>query len=270
LIACITCYDEAGKRAFSYWTDADGQVLKRQELVGGTYQAASGRMNGASKSREHSYYYLDGHRIGDVGNDQTERTDYAQELARLGSSDTRRSYERFTPSNAADFDANYQPINNDYPAATPSAYTVRAGDTLHSIARTMWGDASLWYLLAEANGLIGTQPGTLLIPNQVANIHNTSATFKPYNPGKALGDTMPTLPAAPPPQQPSGGGSFEPLLILKRERRFTASGYRHNRKVNNQILKDSFCLTRAAATLSMFFWNPVGGICIVSGMSGFT
>jgi len=31
--------------------------------------------------------------------------------------------------------------------------TVSAGDTLQSIAETLWGDSSLWYLLAEANGL---------------------------------------------------------------------------------------------------------------------
>lgn len=206
-------YDEAGKRAFSYWTDNDGQVLKRQELIGGSYDAGTGKMNGASKAREHGYYYLDGHRIGDVGNDQTERTDYAQDLASLRANDGRRSYEKFSPSNAADFDANYQPINSDYPAATPSAYTVRAGDTLQSVARALWGDSSLWYLLAEANGMINQQPSaalvadtTLVVPNQVANIHNTSATFKPYNPGKALGDTMPTLPSAPPPPPPPSKG----------------------------------------------------------------
>lgn len=208
-------YDEEGKRAFSYWTDQDGQVLKRQELIGGTYDANTGQMNGASKSREHGYYYLDGKRIGDVGNDQTERTDYAQELAALRNKDNSRSYERFTPTNAADFDANFQPINSDYPANAPSSYTVRQGDTLQSIARGLWGDASLWYLLAEANGLINQQPSaplaansTLIVPNQVTNIHNTSSTFKPYNPGKALGDTSPTLPSAPPPPPPPsrGGG----------------------------------------------------------------
>ena len=206
-------YDEEGKRAFSYWTDADGQVLKRQELIGGIYDPSSGQMNGANKSREHSYYYLDGKRIGDVGNDQTERTDYAQELAALRNKDNSRSYERFTPTNAADFDANFQPINSDYPAGAPSSYTVRQGDTLQSIARGLWGDASLWYMLAEANGLINQQPSaqlaansTLIVPNQVTNIHNTSSTFKPYNPGKALGDTSPTLPSAPPPPPPPSRG----------------------------------------------------------------
>jgi len=28
-----------------------------------------------------------------------------------------------------------------------------AGDTLQSIAQMLWGDSSLWYVLADANGL---------------------------------------------------------------------------------------------------------------------
>ena len=38
----------------------------------------------------------------------------------------------------------------------PEAAGVVAGDTLTGIARRLWGDANLWYKLAEANGLSGT------------------------------------------------------------------------------------------------------------------
>ncbi|WP_050465656.1 LysM peptidoglycan-binding domain-containing protein [Herbaspirillum autotrophicum] len=207
--------DESGNRSFRYWTDADGQVLKRDELIGGSFDPATGVVNGASKNRSHNYYYFDGHRVGDVGNDSVERIDYAQELANVRQGGSERSYQKFTPSNAADFDQSYQPINGEYPGGAPSVYTVRTGDTLAGVARALWGDAGLWYLLADANGLLGVQPGdaltansTLVVPNKVANIHNTSATFKPYNPGKALGDTSPTLPKAPtpPPPPPSDSG----------------------------------------------------------------
>ncbi|WP_390342928.1 hypothetical protein ACFJIS_21265 [Variovorax boronicumulans] len=77
---------------------------------------------------------------------------------------------------------------------------MRAGDTLEGIARAMWGDAMLWYLIADANGIDG-QPSAplvantvLTIPNRVTNVHNTSDTFRPYDAGKAMGDTSPTLP----------------------------------------------------------------------------
>lgn len=82
------------------------------------------------------------------------------------------------------------------------AYAVTGhSETLETIALQFWGDASLWYLIADANGLSGprdTSVGqTLLIPNQVANVRNAADTFKPYNPSKIIGDVTPTLPVAP-------------------------------------------------------------------------
>jgi hypothetical protein len=59
---------------------------------------------------------------------------------------------------SADFDQNYEPICPSYsPAAGSSAYTVRGGDTLKSVAQALWGDSAMWYLIAEAYGLSGTQ-----------------------------------------------------------------------------------------------------------------
>ena len=62
----------------------------------------------------------------------------------------------------------------------------------------VWGDASLWYLIAEANGLtaasILTAGQVLTIPAQAGALHNTSETFRPYDPNKALGDLNPTQP----------------------------------------------------------------------------
>ncbi|MBC7286268.1 LysM peptidoglycan-binding domain-containing protein, partial [Hoeflea sp.] len=89
------------------------------------------------------------------------------------------------------------------PGWAAGSYTVRNGDTLQSIARAIWGDAAMWYLLADANGLTGSEALTadtvLTLPNKVTNIHNNSTTFRPYNPAEAMGDVNPTLPDAPPP-----------------------------------------------------------------------
>jgi hypothetical protein len=128
-------------RTFEYWTNAEGQVLQRQELVGGTVNSQTVVVTGASKSRDHRYFYFDGKRVGNVGNDGVEREDYAQQLARSAAAQSPDDkYRKFIPTNSADFDENYQPINASFPGPAPGSYTVREGDTLENIARALWGE----------------------------------------------------------------------------------------------------------------------------------
>ncbi|MBN0989829.1 RES domain-containing protein [Amphritea sp. RP18W] len=94
---------------------------------------------------------------------------------------------------------------------------VGAGDTLQGIALAVFGDAKLWYLIADANGLqsdgdlkVGQ---TLSMPNQITNIHNSFDTFKPYNAGEIIGDTTPTLPDPPPPPSSSGGCGVGNIIV---------------------------------------------------------
>jgi hypothetical protein len=120
----------------------------------------------------------------------------------------------------ADFDSNYQPINSQFPGSAPGSYVVQSGDTLTGIALALWGDSSLWWMLADANNLtldVDLQPNTVLtVPNKVTNIHNNSATFRPYDAGKAIGNTQPTLPDAPPPPPAPGkkGGCGGVLQVV--------------------------------------------------------
>ena len=78
---------------------------------------------------------------------------------------------------------------------------MRAGDTLQGIAAQLWGDASLWYKLAEANGLgaaAGLADGqALTIPAGVASSKFSASTFRPYDASEAVGDTSPVNPKAP-------------------------------------------------------------------------
>jgi len=202
--------DVNGGRKFDYDTDSDGRVLNRQEYLGVTVK--DGKVVSATSNRYRQYYYANGHRVGNAGTDESERADYVQELARITAAPESKleSYKRFKPVMSADFDENYQPITGNYPAVTPGSYTVRGGDTLRSVAQAVWGDAALWYVLADANGLSADEAlkpnTTLVIPNKVTNIHNTAQTFKPYQAGQGVGDASPTMLDPPPPPQPKGGG----------------------------------------------------------------
>lgn len=184
--------DVAANRSLRYVTSGEGQVLRRQELVG------------TSISKTHNFYFANGVRVGDVGNDGQSQEDYAQDLARQKNLSASEQNKRYRPQAVADFDQNYEPINSQYPGSTSGSYVVRSGDTLQGIARAVWGDGSLWYLIADANGLGASSTlvagQTLVIPNKVTNIHNNATTFSVYQPGSAIGDVGPTLPEAPAPQ----------------------------------------------------------------------
>lgn len=72
-----------------------------------------------------------------------------------------------------EFGYDYTPISKAYPAITPDQYIVKAGDTLQSIAANLYGDASRWYLIADANNLSGSstlpEGFALKIPNTVTD-----------------------------------------------------------------------------------------------------
>src|SRR6185437_9697856 len=129
----------------------------------------------------------------------------------------------------ASFDPNLTPISPQYPQAQPQQYVLKTGDTLAQIAALVYGDASLWYIIAEANGLTQEGPATqltsatetplaegtsLVIPNVVVDRSNNAQSFKPYDPSQVLGDTTPYQAPPPPPQaQGSGCGTFGQILV---------------------------------------------------------
>ncbi len=84
---------------------------------------------------------------------------------------------------------------------------MQAGDTLQSIAQTVYGNSNLWYVIADANAIgldssgnaINLVAGTTLKLPAVSNSQNSSQTFAPYNPLKLIGSTTPALAAIPPP-----------------------------------------------------------------------
>ncbi|HYM33908.1 MAG TPA: LysM domain-containing protein, partial [Steroidobacteraceae bacterium] len=96
-------------------------------------------------------------------------------------------------------------------------YVVRANETLQSIASTVYGDSSLWYVIAEANGLTlnsslptGT---TLTIPNTARFGQLTSDTHVVYNQASIVGSTLPNL-QPPPPQNPSECAMIAATIVV--------------------------------------------------------
>ncbi|MES2090245.1 MAG: LysM peptidoglycan-binding domain-containing protein, partial [Pseudomonadota bacterium] len=170
------------------------------------------------------YFYVDGQRVGETGTDTSSAAstiDYSQALS--GGAGGPDKYARGTVRPiTSNFDTGYQPINAGYPAFTSNGYSVRTGDTLQSIALSVWGDSSLWYLIAEANGMLSadaalTDGQSLVIPNKVTNLHYSSSTQKVYNPAEAMGNLSPTLPEPPPPPPPpkkGGCGGVGRILMV--------------------------------------------------------
>ncbi|WP_336916790.1 LysM peptidoglycan-binding domain-containing protein, partial [Acinetobacter modestus] len=194
------------KRSASYINNSQGMVLQRNELING------------SMNRYRNFYYINGQRIGDVSNDGPSREDYVQNIQNSRATPTQA--KDFKPISSADFDQNFEPINAQYPSSAATSYVVNNGDTLQSIALSVWGDASMWYMIADLNGLNTSDKLTagqiLTIPNKVTNIHNNSETFRPYSPGEAIGDTQPTVPSPPPPPKPKKkcGGIAQIVMII--------------------------------------------------------
>ncbi|WP_354623036.1 LysM domain-containing protein [Psychromonas sp. MME2] len=99
--------------------------------------------------------------------------------------------------------------------SSASTYTVQGGDSLKSIAQRLWGDASLWYMLADANGISDdgalAAGRTLTVPTVNSNVHNNASTFKPYNAAAIIGDTTPEAIAPP---SPSGCGMVGMIIMI--------------------------------------------------------
>jgi len=129
----------------------------------------------------------------------------ADRAAQPGTGPFRNGAATGTP--VAEF-GSFEAINSYGQGSAGGTYTVRAGDTLASVALAAFGDANLWYLIAAANGLNGEAPlveGQILtIPAGVVRSTNNASTFRPYDPARIIGDVLPNdvapSPTTPQPQ----------------------------------------------------------------------
>ncbi len=188
-----TLTDNQGTRTRTFANSADGQITSKDEF----FKKTSGEVV-ANETGSADYFYVGGQQVGAVGNGKLAAT--------------------------TQFSSGFTPISAAYPSTSPGSYTVNAQDSLASIAANVFGDASLWYLIADANSL-SFGPGDLLppsevgrtyrIPNVVTGTHNNANTFKPYNAANIIGDTTPSpgLPMPPPGACDSTGRQLLAVMI---------------------------------------------------------
>ena len=165
-------------RAFAY--DANGQILRRRdgsEAADHTFAATGG-------AGTTHYVYVNGQQMGSV-----------DEAGGIHVLDGLTAFSN-TQSGG-------------------SGYIVQEGDTLKSIAQAQYGNASLWYVVAQANGLASDDDlaaGQSLSIPQVTTNSNDASTFKPYSPAEIAGSTTPPSVYAPAP--PSHHCSAAAMILI--------------------------------------------------------
>src|SRR6185369_7828146 len=97
-------------------------------------------------------------------------------------------------------------------------YTTRGGDSLMAIASQMYGNPSLWFVIADANGLDPSarlEAGrTLIIPNSVKTGTITAQNHRVYSESEVVGSTLPNLKTPPPPPPKKGCGNIIMIIIV--------------------------------------------------------
>ncbi|WP_179197414.1 putative Ig domain-containing protein [Stenotrophomonas rhizophila] len=169
-------------RYFSY--DATGNILRRRE---GTLENGLFTQDAAQKTQTQLYAYVGGQLVA-----SGKRTGEVDVVGRLTA---------------------YQSNN----AAGSSRTTVLAGETLRGIAQRAYGNANLWYVLAEANAInddSGLTAGTTLVVPEVKVTANDATTFKPFSPQEAIGNTSPSLPYIEPPPKEHCNGIAMVLMVV--------------------------------------------------------
>jgi YD repeat-containing protein len=199
-------------RSVSYVLDELGQIIRRDETRPGN--APSGQVG----SPHEVWYRFSGRQLGYTGNNGTSEVNFdasinERQIVAPTNAGTYRNGQ-LSGTTYADFAQNYDPINSYYQGAAGGTYRVQAGDSLQNIAQNLFGDSSLWYKIAEANGLSASaaliEGQTLVLPTGVTKSKNNAGTFKPYNAAEATGDLSPTQ--AKPPKKPKCG-TFGLILL---------------------------------------------------------
>ncbi len=183
----------------------DGKVMARY----------TSRSNAQTSYAMDFHYYGNDTHLGAIGNDGAPEYNYRNAIDHRYDTASTTAFRYGSAQSFVDFDQSYEMINPTSQNGTSSAYTVQAGDTLQTLALAYWGDSSLWYLIADANGLSGSETlaaGTSLwVPSRVVNVHNSASTFKPYDPNEAQVNTDPLAPS---PKKAKKCGGLGAVIVI--------------------------------------------------------
>jgi len=198
-------------RGITYVNDLSGQVVRRIERDD---ERASDEGDPNTV-----YYNFSGKQIGTITNNGTSNITYVDSIAeRTDDSSDAWAFRNGdkTHSPYGEFDGSYAAVNSYHQGSQSGSYTVNGGETLSSIAASLYGDRSLWYKIGQANGISSANAAliegqTLRLPTGVIRNTHNAETFKPYSPGEAIGDTAPT---APQPGKGKGCGIVGQIIIV--------------------------------------------------------
>ena len=158
-------------RLFAY--SGSGQIIERRD---GTVSNGVFSQGTDASHATHNYVYVNGQQLAHYDNGGT--VDVLAEVTAFSSSSDNGT----------------------------TGYVVQAGDSLQSIAQAVYGNVSLWYVIAQANALDGNDDlavGQRLTIPEITTNQNDATTFKPYDPSRIVGNTTPNLPSIAPPPPPT-------------------------------------------------------------------
>ena len=195
-----------------YALNSDGEVVMRAQS------------DNSSNDPDEVHRYVGGVQVADYTNDnnsELQNYDYQALITDKTSSATgtgRFWHGATAGTSGGEFGTSgYDPINAITAGTSQnsrSSYVVQSGDTLQGIAQNLWGDSSLWYLIADANGLSADAPlaagQALAIPNKGPSNSSNAGMFRPYDTANAVGDLSPTQ-AKPP--KTNKCGAFGQIFI---------------------------------------------------------
>lgn len=195
-------------RSVYYKLGGDGQILRRDEIDG----------NGSNGDPHEIWYRFNGRELSYTGNDSTDNLttpiSISDRRAVTGTGAFRNGGTTgisYTDSTGGSYEA----INSYSQGSAAGGYIVQTtGENLRSVALAIWGDAALWYKLADANGL---QADAMLVEGQRLNVpagvtrsSYSADTLKPYDANDAIGNVSPTTPK---PKKSNKCGGFGQILL---------------------------------------------------------